>query len=62
MFKLYVESDDSGKFNAFLDILHYYCDIPIPIKVIYGRNHSKNLITQGSKNASKRICFLVNQR
>jgi hypothetical protein len=27
MYKLYVESGVNGRFSAFLDILHFYCDI-----------------------------------
>ena len=41
MYKLYVEPDVNGKFNAFLDILYYYCDIPIPIKVVCLKESTK---------------------
>jgi len=35
MYKLYVQSDVNGKFDASLDILHYYCGIPIPFIFVY---------------------------
>ena len=62
MHKLCIESDMNGKFSAFLDTLHYCCDIPISIKVVYLKESRVKLATQGSKDAIKRLCFLVNQR
>jgi hypothetical protein len=35
MYKLHVESDVNGKFNASLDILHYDCEIAIPLNFIF---------------------------
>ena len=43
MFKLYVQSDVNGKFYAFLDILHYYCDILLLINVVYLKESQEKL-------------------
>jgi hypothetical protein len=34
MYKLYVPSGVNGKFNAALDILHYDCEIAVPLTLI----------------------------
>jgi hypothetical protein len=35
MYKLYVPSGVNGKFNVSLDILHYDCEIAIPLTLIF---------------------------
>ena len=46
-YRLYVEPGVNGTFNAFVDILHCYCDVPIPIEGVYLKESYKKLDISG---------------
>lgn len=63
VYELNVESDVNMKFNSFADISYHCCDTAYLVKVEYlNGSHIKNWVTQGSRNSSKKMHVLVNQK